>query len=170
MPANESVAVGGTKVIQMMERDDTSGKQLAEDISKGLVPSAQLLKAATSALLGLPREVTTVLMAVDVLGFKNTRDMTIMAATRGVYKRFGIIENMLWPHSVSAATGTKRIASQHAHFVRDDAFICGLLHDVGKVILNNECPSELRETFDLLDHPALSFLDIPTEAAAQAGN
>ena len=79
-------------------------------------------------------------MAVNVLGFKNTRDMTIMAATRGVYKRFGITQKMLWTHSVSAAIGAKTIASQYAAFVRDDAFICGLLHDVGKVILNNECP------------------------------
>ncbi len=45
-------------------------------------------------------------MAVNVLGFKNTRDMTIMAATRGV-KRFGITEKMLWTHSVSATIGGK---------------------------------------------------------------
>jgi len=128
------------KVMEMVEREDVSGSQLAEVISKDQALSAHLLKAANSALFGLPREITTVLMAVNVLGFKNTRDMTIMAATRGVYKRFGITEKMLWTHSVAAAIGAKTIASQYAPFVRDDAFICGLLHDVGKVILNNECP------------------------------
>jgi putative nucleotidyltransferase with HDIG domain len=128
------------KVMEMVERDDVSGNQLAEVISKDQALSAHLLKAANSALFGLPREITTVLMAVSVLGFKNTRDMTIMAATRGVYKRFGITEKMLWTHSVSAAIGAKTIAGHYAPFVRDDAFICGLLHDVGKVILNNECP------------------------------
>jgi putative nucleotidyltransferase with HDIG domain len=128
------------KVMEMVEREDVSGNQLAEVISKDQALSAHLLKAANSALFGLPREITTVLMAVNVLGFKNTRDMTIMAATRAVYKRFGITEKMLWTHSVSAAIGAKTIASQYAAFVRDDAFICGLLHDVGKVILNNECP------------------------------
>jgi putative nucleotidyltransferase with HDIG domain len=128
------------KVMEMVERDDVSGNQLAEAISKDQALSAHLLKAANSALFGLPREITTVLMAVNVLGFKNTRDMTIMAATRGVYKRFGITEKMLWTHSISAAIGAKTIASRYAPFVRDDAFICGLLHDVGKVILNNECP------------------------------
>jgi putative nucleotidyltransferase with HDIG domain len=242
------------KVMEMVEREDVSGNQLAEAISKDQALSAHLLKAANSALFGLPREITTVLMAVNVLGFKNTRDMTIMAATRGVYKRFGITEKMLWTHSVSAAIGAKTIASKYAPFVRDDAFICGLLHDVGKVILNNECPDlfsqvmmrtynegessiraesevfgythtevgssittkwnypkvissiilqhhrdeeprqsmedpatlkvlacvdlsntickvlgagyrEPRETLDLVDHPALSFLDIPTETA-----
>ncbi|MBM3804374.1 MAG: HDOD domain-containing protein [Acidimicrobiia bacterium] len=128
------------KVMEMVERDDVSGSQLAEVISKDQALSAHLLKAANSALFGLPREITTALMAVNVLGFKNTRDMTIMAATRGVYKRFGITEKMLWTHSISAAIGAKTIASRYAPFVRDDAFICGLLHDVGKVILNNECP------------------------------
>ena len=244
------------KVMEMVEREDVSGNQLAEAISKDQALSAHLLKAANSALFGLPREITTVLMAVNVLGFKNTRDMTIMAATRAVYKRFGITEKMLWTHSVSAAIGAKTIASQYAPYVRDDAFICGLLHDVGKVILNNECPDlfsqvmmrtynegessiraesgvfgythtevgslitakwnypkvissivhlhhrdeesrpsmedsgtlkvlacvdlsntickvlgagyrEPRETIDLVDHPALTFLDIPTETAAK---
>ena len=100
------------KVMEMVEREDVSGNQLAEAISKDQALSAHLLKAANSALFGLPREITTVLMAVNVLGFKNTRDMTIMAATRGVYKRFGITEKMLWTHSVSAAIGAKTIASQ----------------------------------------------------------
>lgn len=128
------------KVMEMVEREDVSGSQLAEVIAKDQALSAHLLKAANSALFGLPREITTVLMAVNVLGFKNTRDMTIMAATRGVYKRFGITEKMLWTHSVSAAIGAKIVADHYAPLVRDDAFICGLLHDVGKVILNNECP------------------------------
>ena len=244
------------KVMEMVEHDEVSGNQLADVISKDQALSAHLLKAANSALFGLPREITTVLMAVSVLGFKNTRDMTIMAATRGVYKRFGITEKMLWTHSVSAAIGAKTIAGHYAPFVRDDAFICALMHDVGKVILNNECPDlfsqvmvrtynegessiraesevfgythtdvgslitakwnypkvissiilqhhrdeetrpqmedpgtlkvlacvdlsntickllgagyrEPRETLDLVDHPALSFLDIPSESAPE---
>ena len=128
------------KVMEMVEQENTSGTQLADAISKDQALAAHLLKAANSALFGLPREITTVLMAINVLGFKNTRDMTIMATTRGVYKRFGITEKMLWTHSVSAAIGAKLIANEYAPLVRDDAFICGLLHDVGKVILNNECP------------------------------
>lgn len=128
------------KVMEMVDRDDVSGTLLAEAISKDQALSAHLLKAANSALYGLPREITTILMAVSVLGFRNIRDMTIMATTRGVYKRFGITEKMLWTHSVSAAIGAKMIATKYARLVSDDAFICGLLHDVGKVILNNECP------------------------------
>jgi HD-like signal output (HDOD) protein len=89
------------KVMEMVEREDVSGNQLAEAISKDQALSAHLLKAANSALFGLPREITTVLMAVNVLGFKNTRDMTIMAATRGVYKRFGLTEKMLWTQASS---------------------------------------------------------------------
>ncbi len=131
--------------MEMVEREDVSVNQLADTISRDQVLSAHLLKAANSALFGLPREITTVLMAINVLGFKNTRDMTIMAATRGVYKRFGITEKMLWTHSVSSAIGAKIIASEYASFVRDEAFICALLHDVGKVILNNECPDLFAE-------------------------
>ena len=133
------------KVMEMVDRDDVSGAKLAEAISKDQALAAHLLKAANSALYGLPREITTLLMAVNVLGFRNIRDMTIMATTRGVYKRFGITEKMLWTHSVSAAIGAKMIATKYARPVSDDAFICGLLHDVGKVILNNECPEAFSE-------------------------
>jgi len=61
------------KVMEMVEREDVSGNQLAEAISKDQALSAHLLKAANSALFGLPREITTLLMAVNVLGFKNTQ-------------------------------------------------------------------------------------------------
>jgi len=70
------------KVLGVVERGDVAGNQLAEVIWKEQARSAHLLKAANSALFELPREITTVLMAVNVLGFK-TRDTTIVAATRG---------------------------------------------------------------------------------------
>ncbi|MCI0417738.1 MAG: HDOD domain-containing protein [Acidobacteria bacterium] len=151
------------KVMEMVEREDVSGSQLSDVIAKDQALSAHLLKAANSALFGLPREITTVLMAVNVLGFKNTRDMTIMAATRRVYKRFGITEKMLWTHSVSAAIGAKTIAGHYAPFVRDDAFICALLHDVGKVILNNECPELFSQVMMRTYNEGESFVRAETE-------
>jgi HD-like signal output (HDOD) protein len=90
------------KVMEMVELDEVSSHQLADVIAKDQALAAHLLKAANSALFDLPRKITTVLLAINVLGFKNTRDMTIMATTRGVYQRFGITEKMLWTHSVSA--------------------------------------------------------------------
>jgi HD-like signal output (HDOD) protein len=44
------------KVMEMVEREDVSGNQLAEAISKDQALSAHLLKAANSALFGLPRD------------------------------------------------------------------------------------------------------------------
>jgi HD-like signal output (HDOD) protein len=146
------------KVIEIIGQEDVAGKQLAGIISQDPALSAHLLKAANSSLYGLPRKIETILMAINVLGLRNVRDMSLMVATRGVYKRFGITEKMLWTHAVSCAVGAKAFAVRYAPWVAEDAFICGLLHDVGKVILNNECPELFSEVMMQTYNEGVSFI------------
>jgi HD-like signal output (HDOD) protein len=58
--------------MEMVELDEVSSHQLVDVIAKDQALAAHLLKAANSALFGLPRKITTVLLAINVLGFKNT--------------------------------------------------------------------------------------------------
>jgi len=128
------------KVLDLVDSDRTTSAVLGEALSRDQALAAHILKVANSALYGCSREITTLPMAVSVLGLKTIRDQTIVSTTRGVYKRFGITEKMLWSHAVSTAIGARLIAKRCFPAMAEDAFVCGLMHDVGKVILNNECP------------------------------
>jgi len=127
-------------VLDLVDDERSTSAGIGEALSKDQALAAHILKVANSALYGCSREIATLTMAVSVLGRRAIRDQTIVVTTRGVYKRFGITEKMLWSHAVSTAIGARLIAKRCFPAVAEDAFVCGLMHDVGKVILNNECP------------------------------
>ena len=135
-----AIPAAARKVLDLVDDDNTSSAVLGEALSKDQALAAHVLKVANSALYGCSREIATLPMAVSVLGRKALRNQTIVVTTRGVYKRFGITEKMLWSHAVCTAIGARLIARKCCPPMAEDAFICGLMHDVGKVILNNECP------------------------------
>lgn len=75
-----------------------------------------------------------------ILGFKTLRSLVLTATTRSLYKKFGMTEKIIWDHSVGAAIASKIISRGLGSDVEDTAFIGGLMHDLGKVIMNNETP------------------------------
>jgi len=78
--------------------------------------------------------------AVVILGFKTIQGLVVSASSRMLYKRFGPVEQALWEHSLAAAIAAHLIAITHRMPCREDAFVAGLMHDIGKVIMNNEAP------------------------------
>jgi HD-like signal output (HDOD) protein len=145
----KAISVVARKALDLIDSDSTTSAALGEALSKDQSLAAHILKVANSAFYSLSREITTLSMAVSVLGLRNLRDQIMVATARGAYKRFGITEKMLWTHSVASGIGSRLIARRFFPQITEDAFICGLLHDVGKVILNNECPKEFSEVMML---------------------
>ena len=128
------------KVLDMVRRDNSSIAQLCGIVEKDQTLTAGVLKIANSAFYGLPQEVTSLKQAIIVLGFNAIRDLIITISTKSQYKRFGITEQLLWDHSIGAAIACRLFARGQGAEVEEVAFLCGMMHDFGKVIMNNECP------------------------------
>ncbi len=133
------------KVIEMVADQNSSASQLAGILEKDPNITARILKIANSAFYGLRREVKTVQQAIVVLGFKSLRSMVVASSSKALHKRFGITEQMLWDHSIGTAIGGKLLAEGKASSAGELAFVGGLLHNVGKTIMNNECPNVFAE-------------------------
>ncbi len=128
------------KVLEMVNNADTSNSQLCSVIEKDQTISASILKIANSAFYGLRQEVTSLNQAIVILGFNALRDLVITVSTKLQYKNFGITEQMMWDHSIGAAIAAKRIAAGRGKDLEEIAFLGGLMHDFGKVVMNNEAP------------------------------
>jgi putative nucleotidyltransferase with HDIG domain len=126
------------KALEQIDSNEGSPAQVGETLSNDPVLAARILKVANSPLFGLSNEVTSLPTAVSLMGFRTTRDLVLLASLRAGYRRFGLPERLLWAHSVACGIGARMIARQYSPAVVEDAFICGLLHDVGKVVLLNE--------------------------------
>jgi putative nucleotidyltransferase with HDIG domain len=128
------------KVLSLVGDEETSISELCRTIEKDQAISANVLKIANSAYYGLRQEVTSIRHAIVVLGLKAIRDLVITVSTKLQYKRFGITEQMMWEHSIGAAIAARYIAGTLSKELEEVAFLGGLMHDFGKVVMNNEQP------------------------------
>ncbi|NJK89603.1 MAG: HDOD domain-containing protein [Myxococcales bacterium] len=134
MPSIPDVAA---KALRALEDPNISAVRIAELIAKDQGLTARVLKMANSAVYGLSREVRNLQQAAMVMGFNSLKSIIISVSARALYKRFGAVERSLWQHSVACACAVHRIASDKNIPFKEEGFVCGLMHDVGKVVMNN---------------------------------
>jgi putative nucleotidyltransferase with HDIG domain len=128
------------KVLDIVGNDQASISEICETVQKDQTISANILKIANSAYYGLRKEVRSVRQAILMLGLSAIRDIALTVSTKLQHKRFGIVEQLMWDHSVGAAIAARHIAAGRGKELEEIAFFGGLFHDFGKVVINNECP------------------------------
>lgn len=138
------------KVVELVSKETTTADSLAAVIEKDANITTRILKISNSAFYGLRREVTTIQHAIVILGYKSVRSLVIASSTKAMHKRFGITEQLMWDQSVGAAIFGRLLARNFPTAVGELAFVGGLLHNVGKAIMNNECPKTYVEVMKLI--------------------
>lgn len=137
IPAVPMVAV---KILRLIDNPRTMIDDLQRAIMADQGLATRVLKMANSAFYGVRHNVDTISEAIAIMGFNTIRNLTLAVATREVYKRFGLIEKKLWEHSLGVSIASGIIASMIPSVKNEEAVVAGLLHDVGKVIMNNAEP------------------------------
>ncbi|CAN7456854.1 HDOD domain-containing protein [Pseudoduganella sp. LjRoot289] len=117
--------------------------------------SAKTLRLANSSFYGMPTRVTTIQQAVAVLGMHNIRTLVTACSVTGSFQavagsRFDMAA--FWRHSVATAACARALA-RHLRQNPDTAFIAGLLHDLGTLVLATRYPAEYERAEDYrLEH------------------
>ena len=129
------------QVMKAVMDPKTSVSDLSKIISTDSVLVSRILKVANSAFYGCTRSIKTLQMAITVLGFKTIKNMVIALSTKTMYSTTSPTERFLWEHSLSTALAAQILAKECGLGQSEDVFICGLLHDIGKVILSDQNPN-----------------------------
>ncbi len=125
------------KVISEVNKPNTTAGILSELIIKDQGLTTTILKTVNSPFYGLRSKMTTINQAVAYLGMKAIRHLAIAATSKTVYQKHGIVEETMWAHSLGVALGARLISASVKFVDSDEAFLAGLMHDIGKVIMNN---------------------------------
>ncbi len=138
-----------SKMIELVDNPKTSAASLARLISTDQALTARILKLANSAYYGFPREISTVNMAIVVLGFNTVKDMGLSLSVLDVFKggpdSFWFDVAKYWEHSIGCGVAARMLARKYWPRLAAEAFVAGLLHDIGKIILNQYAPKEFAE-------------------------
>jgi len=134
-----------SQALREMSDPNASGARLAKLIAKDPGLTARILRVSNSALYSPSKEVKNIQQATIMLGFNTLKSVVIAASVKMIYKRFGAAEQALWEHSIGCAIGSHVLANAKILPHRADAFVAGLMHDIGKVVMNNGAQAKFKE-------------------------
>ena len=143
------------KLLEACDNEATPLSAIASIISKDPALSFRVLQLVNSSFYGLRRTFTGVEQAVVYLGANSIKNIAVTTCIHQVFerKRFKTIKHFkistFWWHSLMCATLARRIAKKTHYGNLDEAYLSGLLHDIGRLILVSTFPKE-HESF-LLD-------------------
>ncbi len=128
------------KAQEILSDPDSSLKKLASVIATDPAISVRILKMANSAYFGLAGKVTSIGHASVLLGGKTLGEIVMMAGTSNLLsktlKGYGVKSEDLWRHSLAVGIGSRLIANIKKPDLVNDAFMAGLIHDSGKIMLD----------------------------------
>lgn len=151
------------KVLAMMADPDVSIEKIKRLIGADPGLTTKILKIANSAFYGSYRNIENLTQAILRLGLNAVRNIVVATSMKNVYKRFGLAEKLIWEQMIGAALAANVIAKQARRTDPEDAFIGGLLHDVGKVVLNNELPEKFASVMQKVYNDAVPFEEAEKE-------
>lgn len=130
---------GGTEV---------SFKDLESIIKVDLGLTSKILRIANSALYARQREITSLQMAISLLGFKNIRNLVLLVTASGMFPRMkrSLFHPRFWKHSIMSAFLSRSLSVRcDKRSGAEEAFIAALLHDIGQPVLYDSDPEQYEQ-------------------------
>ena len=144
------------EVLEEVNSPNGSLARVGEIISTDVGMSAKLLQLVNSAFFGLPAPVSSTVRAVNLLGLETIKTLILTIKIFSQFDCAGLPSyfiSSLLDHSISTGILARSIATQEdlEQNQIDQAFMAGLLHDIGKLILLDKLPSKCLEISDAVN-------------------
>lgn len=139
-----SLSTTVSKVLEICSRADTSPNDLNKVISLDPVLTGQVLKLINSAYYSLMNKVTSLTRAIIMLGLNTVKNLALSTAvirTVGQVKKSKALPiKKFWAHSIAVGVMAKLLATERGLSLaeREEYFVAGLLHDLGKIPFGDE--------------------------------
>ncbi len=140
-----------THLIKQLRDPDTGLEDIAATISGDPGLCAMVLRMANSPLYrpGYSAGATlTIPRAVHLLGRKTMESAVLSYALRSMVRTSTLAEKLLWEHSVACAVVASEVVRIMGSKNLDTAYVCGLLHDVGKTVLCRRFPEAMHSILE----------------------
>lgn len=150
------------KAQEKMSDPTSTFKDLGRIIETDQAIAARVLKLANSAYYGLRGMVSSIHQASIVLGYEALGEVITVVGAAGILDNilegYGLESGALWQHSLAVAFGSRIIAKSKHPALENDVFSAGLLHDAGKIVLDEYVHQKEKEFDALLKDGQTSYL------------
>ncbi len=160
------------KIIELVESPSSTAQDLHKVIANDPALCSRILKVVNSAFYGLPGQIGSINRAIVLLGLNAVKNIAIAASLAKLFRGGSLTPEFsakdLWSHSIATAAGCKMIADTMKIGLADEAFLAGLIHDIGVIVEIQSDRHKLIEAVGRLGVgkdgvPTNNMLDVETE-------
>ena len=139
------------KIIELVEDPTSTAQDLHSVISNDPALCSRILKVVNSAFYGLPRQIGSINRAIVLLGLNAVKNIAIAASLTKLFRGGDLCPSFsardLWIHSIASAMCCKLICDEMKLGLPDEAFLSGLIHDIGIMVEMQAMRDKLVEVF-----------------------
>jgi len=161
-----TLPVVAMRVNELINDPNSSSSDIAEVLKKDQVLTAKILRLVNSSYYAIPGGVSDVQRALAFLGFNTLAQLVLSLSVFSVFSTndtddFSMLE--FWKHALGTAICSEILAKQLKFPRPEEAFTCGLLHDIGKLVLHEIDPERLRDIVKEAGGRECGFVDVERE-------
>jgi HD-like signal output (HDOD) protein len=164
-----------TRVMHIVHDPSSSSNDVAFVVGQDLALSAKVLRLANSAFYGMPHTITSIHNAVVILGLKviNTMVLSLSVFDMFPHERKSALFNRtaFWRHCTSCGLICRFLSQRLRSFVLfdpEEAFCAGLLHDIGKVAMEQYLHDDFHKALKHAKHKNIPLYDAENETLGYA--
>lgn len=152
-----------TEVLRATKDPNSSITSLTETLARDQALMTKVLRLANSALFGFPRRIGSLSDAVVLLGFSTIRSLALAGSAFSVMDRalsgYGLDRGALWEQGMATAVASRFIARKTVPALAEEALVGGLIHDLGKIVLDVYVAAQYQEILNQVRRDQISFAD-----------
>jgi len=143
------------KIVELVEDPNSTAQDLHGVIANDPALCSRILKVVNSSFYGLPGQIGSINRAIVLLGLNAVKNIAISASLAKLFKGGQLCPKFsakdLWAHSITTGAASKMVADQLNFDVPDEAFLAGLMHDIGMMVEMQADRNKLIEVVEKLN-------------------
>jgi HD-like signal output (HDOD) protein len=155
------------KIIELVENPRSTAQDLHKVISNDPALVARILKVVNSAFYGLPGQIGSINRAIVLLGLNAVKNIVIAASLAKLFRGGRVSAHFsardLWTHSIAVGVLSKMIVQKINNTLPDEAFLSGLIHDIGILVELQVFRDPLVEITDRAARDAARYIEVESQ-------
>ncbi len=150
------------KLNRLLQSSQSNANQISRIIESDQAISSKVLRLVNSSFFGFSRKITQINQAVVLLGFNAIRSAVLSISVLESFQSASssnFDRRLFWEHSIGVGTIARHLAKELRLGMEEDAFSCGILHDIGKLVLDQVLPEKFKKIIETVENRQCTILE-----------
>ncbi|MGL1934733.1 MAG: HDOD domain-containing protein [Fibrobacterales bacterium] len=152
-----------SRINREMQNPRTTADQIGKIISNDQSLTLAIMKLVNSAFYGFSKKINTISHAVAILGFNTIKNLimttSLLTSLKSSIQSPYFDQNQFWAHSLGVGTFAKVIGNTISFDKREELFLAGVIHDIGKIILISALTHDFEKAIIIAEQKEIMLIE-----------